>query len=140
MKAKFSASVKTFYAQNMIDDGSYNECLPTDLIDVTGEELSTYWKQSAPTGKQLGAADGRPSWVDLPPPTHDELVANANAKKSQLKAVADSEISWRQDAVDGAYAEANEVTELAGWKRYRVLLMRIDTSKAPDIEWPSMPV
>ncbi|HHH1255415.1 TPA: tail fiber assembly protein, partial [Yersinia enterocolitica] len=33
-----------------------------------------------------------------------------------------------------------EVTELAGWKRYRVLLMRIDTSKAPDIEWPSMPV
>ncbi|HHH1255405.1 TPA: tail fiber assembly protein, partial [Yersinia enterocolitica] len=92
------------------------------------------------TGKQLGAADGRPSWVDLPPPTHDELVANANAKNSQLKAVADSEISWRQDAVDGAYAEANEVTELAGWKRYRVLLMRIDTSKAPDIEWPSMPV
>lgn len=46
MKAKFSASVKTFYAQNMIDDGSYDIGLPVDLIDVTDEELSTYWKQS----------------------------------------------------------------------------------------------
>lgn len=137
MKAQFSPLAKTFYPSNMINDGSYKGCLPADLIDVTEEELSTYWKQSAPAGKQLGTVDARPSWVDLPPLTHDELVANANAKKSQLKAVADSEISWRQDAVDGAYAEANEVTELAGWKRYRVLLMRVDTSKAPDITWPS---
>lgn len=66
-------------------------------------------------------------------------IESANIKKSKLKINADSEISWRQDAVDGAYAEANEVTELAGWKRYRVLLMRIDTSKAPDIEWPVSP-
>ncbi|ENA3449150.1 tail fiber assembly protein [Yersinia enterocolitica] len=139
MKAQFSPLAKTFYPSNMIDDGSYNECLPTDLIDVTDEELSTYWKQSAPTGKQLGAADGRPSWVDLPPLTHDELVANANAKKSQLKAVADSEISWRQDAVDGNYAEGNEAADLAAWKKYRVLLMRIDTSKAPNITWPVSP-
>ncbi|CQD56712.1 Uncharacterised protein [Yersinia enterocolitica] len=33
MKAKFSASVKTFYAQNMIDDGSYDIGLPVDLMD-----------------------------------------------------------------------------------------------------------
>lgn len=25
-------------------------------------------------------------------------------------------------------------------EKYRVLLMRIDTSKAPDIEWPTPPV
>ncbi|WP_161598542.1 tail fiber assembly protein, partial [Yersinia bercovieri] len=25
------------------------------------------------------------------------------------------------------------------WKTYRVLLNRIDTSKAPDIEWPVAP-
>ncbi|HDL7926882.1 TPA: tail fiber assembly protein [Yersinia enterocolitica] len=138
MKAMFSPSTLSFYPQNMIDDESY-ENLPADLIEVTDEELSTYWKQSAPTGKQLGTASGRPSWVNLPPPTYEELFAIANAKKSQLKAVADSEINWRQDAVDGAYAEANEVTELSAWKKYRVLLMRVDTSKAPDIEWPVAP-
>ncbi|WP_145573250.1 tail fiber assembly protein [Yersinia mollaretii] len=63
----------------------------------------------------------------------------AASKKAELKAVADSEIDWRQDAVDGSYAEADEVAELAAWKKYRVLLMRIDTSKAPDITWPTTP-
>ncbi|EFF0700519.1 tail fiber assembly protein, partial [Escherichia coli] len=26
------------------------------------------------------------------------------------------------------------------WKKYRVLLNRVDTSTAPDIEWPTMPI
>ncbi|EOX5676825.1 tail fiber assembly protein, partial [Yersinia enterocolitica] len=25
------------------------------------------------------------------------------------------------------------------WRKYRVALMRIDTSKEPDIEWPASP-
>ncbi|EMG9853476.1 tail fiber assembly protein, partial [Escherichia coli] len=28
---------------------------------------------------------------------------------------------------------------LEAWKKYRVLLNRIDTSTAPDIEWPEIP-
>ncbi|CNK38539.1 tail fiber assembly protein [Yersinia intermedia] len=139
MKAKFSPSVKTFYAQNMIDDGSYNMVLPIDLIDITDEELSAYWKQYPPVGKMLGTIDGRPAWVDLPPLTHEELVASADTKKNQLKVGADSAIDWRQDAVDGNYAEGDEATKLVEWKKYRVLLMRVDTSKAPDIEWPRVP-
>ena len=139
MKAKFSPSVKTFYAQNMIDDGSYNMGLPIDLIDITDEELSAYWKQYPPVGKMLGTIDGRPAWVDLPPLTHEELVASADTKKNQLKVGADSAIDWRQDAVDGNYAEGDEVTKLVEWKKYRVLLMRVDTSKAPDIDWPMVP-
>lgn len=139
MKAKFSPSIKTFYAQNMIDDGSYNMGLPIDLIDITDEELSAYWKQYPPVGEMLGTIDGRPAWVDLPPLTHEELVASADTKKNQLKVGADSAIDWRQDAVDGNYAEGDEVTKLVEWKKYRVLLMRVDTSKAPDIDWPMVP-
>ncbi|EFO3330053.1 phage tail protein [Escherichia coli] len=26
------------------------------------------------------------------------------------------------------------------WKKYRVLLNRVDTSTAPDIEWPVAPI
>ncbi|EOI7371989.1 TPA: tail fiber assembly protein [Yersinia enterocolitica] len=48
-------------------------------------------------------------------------------------------MGWRQDAVDGGYAEDQEVTELAVWRKYRVLLMRIDTSKEPDVFWPTLP-
>ncbi|KAE9723498.1 hypothetical protein GP711_26185 [Escherichia coli] len=28
---------------------------------------------------------------------------------------------------------------MAEWKKYRVLLMRVDISKAPDIAWPVQP-
>jgi len=44
-----------------------------------------------------------------------------------------------QDAVDISIATDAEITRLAEWKRYRVELSRIDTRKAPDIEWPSKP-
>ncbi|TWY29791.1 tail fiber assembly protein [Serratia marcescens] len=60
-------------------------------------------------------------------------------KKVHLRAQADSEIDRRQDAVDAGIATAEETAALAEWKKYRVKLMRIDTSKAPDIAWPVQP-
>ncbi|HHL2458614.1 TPA: tail fiber assembly protein [Yersinia enterocolitica] len=139
MKAKFSQSLVAFIPENMIDDGSFGDNLPSDLMDVTDEELASYWKMNSPEGKKLGVINGRPGWVDLPPLTREELVASAIAKKSQLKAVADSEIEWRQDAVDGGGASDKEITGLAAWRKYRVALMRIDTSRTQDIEWPIVP-
>ncbi|MHA3264434.1 tail fiber assembly protein, partial [Yersinia pseudotuberculosis] len=68
-----------------------------------------------------------------------EIIAAAAAKKATLKAAADSEIDWRQDAVDTGEASKKEISELAAWKKYRVALMRIDVSTAPDIEWPVSP-
>ncbi|HHZ4747700.1 tail fiber assembly protein [Yersinia enterocolitica] len=139
MRALFSPSLITFIPDYMVQDESYPPEISDSLVVVTDEELATFWRQTPPVGKTLGVASGRPTWVDLPPLTHDELVASINAKKSQLKSVADSEISWRQDAVDVGYAEGNEVTELAAWKKYRVLLMRIDALKTADITWPQLP-
>ncbi|MBB7444214.1 tail fiber assembly protein, partial [Escherichia coli] len=37
-------------------------------------------------------------------------------------------------------ATEEEKALLAAWKTYRVLLNRVDTSTAPDIEWPAVPV
>ncbi|HHH1650936.1 TPA: tail fiber assembly protein [Yersinia enterocolitica] len=139
MKAKFSQTLVAFIPENMIDDGSLGDNLPSDLMDVTDEELASYWKMNSPEGKKLGVINGRPGWVDLPPLTHEELVASAIAKKSQLKAVADSAIEWRQDAVDDGSASDREIADLATWRKYRVALMRVDTS-APNIEWPIIPV
>ncbi|MHC5588472.1 tail fiber assembly protein, partial [Escherichia coli] len=59
--------------------------------------------------------------------------------KATFRAKADSEISWRQDAVDAGIATDEETSTLTQWKKYRVLLMRVDTSTAPDIEWPTPP-
>lgn len=68
-----------------------------------------------------------------------DLINEAEEKKSQLRSVADSEVSWRQDAVDAGMATASEAEALAEWKKYRVLLMRVDTSNAPNIAWPLKP-
>ncbi|HBA8276591.1 TPA: tail fiber assembly protein, partial [Escherichia coli] len=37
-------------------------------------------------------------------------------------------------------ATEEETLLLAAWKEYRVFLNRVDTSTAPDIEWPTMPI
>lgn len=44
-----------------------------------------------------------------------------------------------QDAVETGMVTEEETARLTEWKKYRVLLNRIDTSKAPDIEWPVRP-
>ncbi|EOV0793447.1 tail fiber assembly protein [Yersinia enterocolitica] len=122
----------------MVDEYKVAGWAIDDLVEAREDILPFYGK--APTGKIRGVRDnGMPAWVDLPPPTHEELIAKANAKKSQLKAIADSEIEWRQDAVDDRSASDKEITALASWRKYRVALMRVDTSNPLEIEWPVLP-
>ncbi|NHB97971.1 tail fiber assembly protein [Photorhabdus stackebrandtii] len=44
-----------------------------------------------------------------------------------------------QYSVDTALASEEEKVLLLEWKKYLVLLSRVDTSLAPDITWPEMP-
>jgi hypothetical protein len=48
-------------------------------------------------------------------------------------------IATLQDAVDLDMATDAEKTALTALKKYRVLLNRVDTTKAPDITWPDQP-
>lgn len=78
-------------------------------------------------------------WVTDADAQHAADVAVSAQTKSALRAVADDEIDWLQDAVDTGIATDEEITLLAAWKTYRVQLMRIKTDTAPDIEWPLEP-
>lgn len=64
----------------------------------------------------------------------------AEQKKNELMAEADKIILPLQDAVDLDMATADENELLLAWKKYRVLLNRVDITKAPDISWPEKPV
>ncbi|EFH7952235.1 TPA: tail fiber assembly protein [Escherichia coli] len=44
-----------------------------------------------------------------------------------------------QDAADLEIVIEEETSLREAWKKYRVLLNRVDTSVAPDIEWPTSP-
>ncbi|HAX1725349.1 TPA: tail fiber assembly protein, partial [Escherichia coli] len=52
---------------------------------------------------------------------------------------ASEHIAPLQDAVELELATEEENSLLEAWKKYRVLLNRVDTSVAPDIEWPTSP-
>jgi Caudovirales tail fibre assembly protein. len=75
-------------------------------------------------------------WVTDASAEQAAIVAVNDAKKSALRATADDEIEWRQDAIDADIATDKETAALSDWKKYRVLLMRVDTA-APD--WPIPP-
>lgn len=72
--------------------------------------------------------DVRPSVIDL-----------ANRERSQLMQQATIAMSALQDAADLGIATDEEAALLTEWKQYRVGLNRIDTSTAPDIDWPEPP-
>ncbi|MEQ5724235.1 tail fiber assembly protein [Providencia rettgeri] len=67
------------------------------------------------------------------------LISQAESKKQSLLAEATKAIAPLQDAVDLNMATDTEIGLLAAWKKYRVLLNRVDTSAAPDIDWPEKP-
>lgn len=87
-------------------------------------------------GKMLAADnDGLPVLTELLLTPEDEI-ALAEDKKNLLRSKADSEIAWLQDAAEEGIATESEKLLLAQWKKYRVLLMRVNTA-APD--WPIPP-
>ncbi|MEG0433401.1 MAG: tail fiber assembly protein [Morganella sp. (in: enterobacteria)] len=74
-----------------------------------------------------------------PPPTKEQLIEQAEAKKQRLMAEATVLMAPLQDADDIGEATDEESAQLKAWKKYRVALNRVDTSTAPDIDWPVKP-
>ncbi|WP_347814303.1 tail fiber assembly protein [Providencia rettgeri] len=74
-----------------------------------------------------------------PPISKEQLTAEAEQQKQSLLAEANNAIAPLQDAVDLGMATDEEKAKLTAWKTYRVLLNRVDTSLAPNIDWPVKP-
>lgn len=98
--------------------------------------------QSPPPGKvRIGGADGMPAWDDIPPPTQDEMVAMAIARKSSKITEANiyiNEKQWPGKAALGRIKE-NEKLQYGLWLDYLDALQAIITEAAPDILWPERP-
>ncbi len=81
------------------------------------------------------------------PPLTDDQIAAQNAQKltdnlSQKTALMDAasdRISVLQDAVDLDMATDAETAALRLWKKYRVLLSRVDANTSDDVVWPEAP-
>lgn len=96
--------------------------LPDDVVSFSPEGHFVKW-------------DGA-KWVHDIDAENEHLLMLAEQEKINLLAVATSAIAPLQDGVDLDMATEVETALLLEWKKYRVLLNRVDTSKP---EWPTPP-
>ncbi|OSN07205.1 phage tail protein [Lonsdalea britannica] len=111
---------------------------PENGVDVTDEVFKEF--SVSPSGKTVGTdTEGRPCWVDVPPPSHDELIAAAESKRVQLLNYADEVVKdWRVELALGEISDEDKA-KLSAWISYKKAVKSVDTSTAPDITWPEKP-
>ncbi|MDH2395606.1 tail fiber assembly protein [Providencia rettgeri] len=78
-------------------------------------------------------------WVTDTEAQKAAFIAQAEQEKSQRLDEANRVITDLQDAIDVGLALDGDAEKLQEWKKYRVLLNRVDTATAPDIDWPEKP-
>lgn len=132
----FSPSENLFFKKSLQYRYELSGIWPDDGIDVD-DSIFMEFTGAPPEGKVRGVNNnGYPVWIDIPQPSQEQLVTEAETKKTQFRLAADFEIAWRQDAVDAGIATEKESADLAEWRKYRVLLMRVDAAKPA---WPTPP-
>lgn len=132
-----------------------NQFLPTVLKDywvrdgMWDEENGVFvteevFQKFPPTlnGKiRITGPDKMPAWTEAPAPSHDELIATAERLRSSMISSANAYMSERQWPGKAAIGrlKGDELAKYNLWLDYLDALYVVDTSVAPDIEWPAPP-
>ncbi|MHV99531.1 tail fiber assembly protein [Escherichia coli] len=140
-KYSYSPSENSFYAVALKNQYELSDTWPADALDVS-DDISTEYMAEPPLGKvRVSGSDGYPAWADKPEPTHDELVAAADAEKQDRIDQANEYMNskqWPGKAAMGRLKD-NEKAQYNAWLDYLDELEAVDTSTAPDITWPTPP-
>lgn len=134
----YSAKNNAFYPDVLRDEYEQAGSWPDDLVEITDDLYDALFAGQSDGKVITPGDDGRPVLTDPPPPTNEQLVAQANSRIKSLMAQATTAIAPLQDAEDLGIQTDSEAAMLKAWKTYRVLLSRI----TPDDEmtdWPEMP-
>lgn len=108
-----------------------------DDVQAISERWYNYLIEGQAKGRIITTNSyGQPMLTDVPEPTSAELLASAEARKSDLMQAAADAIAPLQDAVELRMETDAEAAQLLVWKKYRVMLNRVDLSN-PD--WPEVP-
>ncbi|MFG6090872.1 tail fiber assembly protein [Enterobacter soli] len=135
----YSASKQGFFPDFMKAEYQQAGNWPDDLKEIS-DRWFNYLLGKQATGKLIVPDEyGLPVLTDPPEPTQAELISQAESARTVLMATASASIAPLQDAVELGIATEEEAATLLRWKRYRVMLNRLDISAAPSIEWPELP-
>ncbi|MFP1927394.1 tail fiber assembly protein [Lonsdalea quercina] len=107
-------------------------------VEVTDDVFKSF--SAAPEGKVVGVdGGGYPCWVEVPPLSHDELIAIAESKRVQLLNHADEVVKdWRVELALDEISDEDKA-ELSAWMAYKRAVKAVDVSTAPEISWPVGP-
>ncbi|MCW7764340.1 tail fiber assembly protein [Photorhabdus luminescens] len=108
---------------------------PTEITEI-GELPDTLTFKQPPT--DFDKWDGK-DWVVDKDLLKSHQINEAKQKQVELLQQANETLSLLQDSVDLEVATDSEKAALLEWKKYRVLLTRVDVNQAPDVEWPPVP-
>jgi hypothetical protein len=140
----YSKNTQSFYVSDINDD------IPGDAIEITEEQyhqLLTALNDNCIIFDNLTVSEPRPSqfhlwkngaWIENVEEKNKYIASENIKKKSNLLAEADKKIAILQDIIDLDMQESNEIEQLKNWKKYRILLTRVDTNNT-QIKWPEDP-
>ncbi|WP_431733740.1 tail fiber assembly protein [Escherichia coli] len=106
------------------------------------EEDAAEFLGTPPAGKIRGSDGyGNPAWVEIPPPSLEELIEQAESERQLLINQTNEYMSskqWPGKAAIGRL-KGDELAQYNLWLDYLDALELVDASSAPDIEWPTPP-
>ncbi|HDD8789983.1 TPA: tail fiber assembly protein, partial [Escherichia coli] len=104
--------------------------------------ISVKYMAKPPQGKiRVAGVNGFPTWAEIPQPSHEELIQQAESERQLLLNQANEHMNskqWPGKAAIGRL-KGEELAQYNLWLDYLDALELVDTSSAPDIEWPTPP-
>lgn len=139
MKYLYSSKNDAFYPLDLKDIYIKAGTWPEDGVEVADDVFSQFSGGQPKNQHRGGDANGLPSWIDNPPPSHEDEVAAAELQKSSLLSEAQQTISIWQTELQLGIISDDDKASLTAWIKYIKAVQAVDTSKAPDITWPVKP-
>lgn len=135
----YSAVNNAFYPVALQDDYVASGSWPEDAKEISDAKAAEFMG-IPPDGKyRVADKKGAPKWEAAPPLTQSELTAIADAKKASLISEAINQTGlWQTQLLLGIITEKDKVS-LTKWMEYIQAVQAVDTSTAPDIDWPKKP-
>lgn len=133
-------------------NGSFYPLSMRDMYEAAGSWPAVYAEVNdsvfaefsviPPEGKMRGTGDdGLPVWIDVPPPTQDELIAIAEAEKQRLIDEVNAHMNSKQWPGKAAIGRLKgvDLEQYGIWLDYLDALEAVDISSGPDINFPTPP-
>ncbi|HDF2422980.1 TPA: tail fiber assembly protein [Morganella morganii] len=96
------------------------------------------WESEIQAG-WIAISEGEANQIANPPPTKEQLILQAEEKKQFLISEVHTETEMLRAKLALKRIRPDEEAMLIAWLDYLDLLEAIDTTLAPDIDWPQKP-